>query len=201
MPSQTEVNMVEFYVRFMVGAKHVPYVDGDFVARHNDLMKLIPRDLAIVSHNGGLTAPQKRVWGRDAFKKATDYRSDEIPKPANIFPCLLKAMDISREDGIPLSALTIGHMHHTKGRADVTHVIDCLAKWIETRPEITKPTFFEAWDDLDSRGLLDDLLHQDCQIQTVEDWFKEWSIKGGIRQIVTPELEQEREADPQWGAW
>ena len=92
-------------------------------------------------------------------------------------------------------------MHQTKGRADVTFVIECLAKWIETRPEIAKPTFFEAWDDLQDRDLLDELMRQDCHIQAVEKWFTEWSIRGGIRQVVTPELEQEREADPQWGAW
>ena len=91
----------------------------------------LPKDNCVISHDGSLSASEKRAFGRNPFITPGSLKSDILRKPANPLPCLYLACLISKRDNIPLSKLTIGHMQDFKNRVsavvlamDVAHAIN-----------------------------------------------------------------------------
>lgn len=193
--------VVETYARFMVQTKGVTMPHGCFYKRRDDLRNCIPKDAAIVSHNGTLSGEQKRQWGVDPFKKATKYKTKLITRPANLYPCLLTAFDISKSTSIPLTALTIGHMQHQKGRFPVDGLVDELISWIALNSDSVEADFFEMWDHFSERETLHSHNWEGILGKDLGSLFDEWNRLKGVKLVVTQELEEERHSNAQWGAW
>lgn len=140
------VNAAREYARYRSIVSGDPYLRCSIGPANS-----LPKDGCIISHDGSLTATEKRVFGRNPFITPGRLKSDILRKPANPLPCLYLACTISERDNIPLSKLTIGHMQDFKNRISAIVLAMDVAHAINNGMIPTK-VMHVVWNDMRNNG-------------------------------------------------
>lgn len=184
-----------------------PYLQSDFISWLNqsgdgDITAFQSIDNCIVSHNGTLTVKDLRHFNR-GFVTMGEFKSDKLQKPANIYPCIVKASILHADHRVPFEAMTVGSMHKSANRVLVTSLVEDLCKWISLNPEQSENDILGMFDVIEAQNMpssdrmIQGMLYDDA----VNDVHLKW--RSNKRYIIEPteDLVKEREESGEWGAW
>lgn len=154
-------------------------------------------DRLILAHDGMLTAKQSRRWGPNAFKTAGAFKTVDVPKPANIYPCSLLALDVSKSSEIPLESLNIGIQNDVSNRHSVTDISRHTIGWIKRDgpDRLRQNELFQMWDYHEKNGV-DSVIPE-----LFRDEHMAWRRTRSMVLIPDSALETSRKKNTQWGAW
>jgi len=199
-----DIELIDHYYRASVkrGQYMLPEAVGGTFPFMLDLIQKHAGKL-VVSHDGTLTGPQKRAWGRNPFITAGLYKSDLVTHPANLIPCLLTALDTCKDYDVPLKALTIGPMNLKSGekRTSAWRITQTLLSVVLSAADhpLKENPFVEIWEEryIENNYKTQGIWHH----HRFDNLFKEWAGTKNDRLYITDDLKKARDENDQWGTW